>query len=231
MAAVPSILEDPKSWETTLVAGEELVGLSEPDARSCESPRDLDIQKAKGKQKAAIKDNGDPPRKPKIRWRFDATDQDQWEEASRIMTTVLDPRKGSKSIDPVEVVHPLFTLHKISTCLVVNYTGPDIDELGLATVEIELLEYEKPKPAAGVGAGAKGGGANAGEYELALLNHKLNDIDAALRQLDIYRSSLANAEPADVADLDYQIASLKSQRAAILAQMKKPSADGAQQNA
>ncbi len=231
MALIPSIHEDPESWETTLIAGEELIGLSEPDPKTCESPRDLDVQKAKGKKKAKIKDNGDPARTPRVIWRFDSTDQDQWEDAQRIMTEVLDPRKGSKTLDPIEVVHPLFTQHKITTCLITNYTGPDIAEDGIATVEVFLLEYERPKPAVGIGTGSKGGGTSPNDAELAILNRALFDIDAALRQLSIYRGSLAGADPAEVADIDAQIASLKSQRHAILAQMKKPSAEGAQKNA
>ncbi|MBX3131641.1 MAG: hypothetical protein KF718_33300 [Polyangiaceae bacterium] len=214
MTTIPRIDEDPESWDTVVIGGVVLPGVAGPEG--VKSPRDLDVQKAKGKTKATVKDNGNPPRKPKIVWRFDATDPVQWAAAMRAIDEVIEPRKETKTLSPVEVIHPLFARHQIRTCLIQDYDGPIIEH-GLATVTIELLEYEKPKPAAGIGGTAKGTGGSPPEYILALLQHELNAVAA-----DLQYAAAAGDEQALLA--------LAAKKQAILNKMAKPSSKGPQQN-
>lgn len=214
MSTIPSPTQDPDSWDTVVIGGVVLPGIATP--QGVKSPRELDVQKAKGKTKATVKDNGNPPRKPRIVWQFDATDDVQWTAAMKVIDEVIEPRKETKALSPVEVIHPLFTRHQIRTCLIQDYDGPNIEH-GLATVTIELLEYEKPKAAAGIGGAGKGTGGAPDESSLALLQHELNAV-------------MADMEYAAAAGDEKALKQLLTKKQAILNKMKKPSSSGPQQN-
>lgn len=226
MAIIPSPIEDPQSWDEVMIGGKRLPGVAVPT--NVDSPRDYDVKKAKGKAKAKVTNNGDPPRKPKIAWQFDPAES--WNEANQIITEIIEPRKAGKKLDPVEVVHPLFARHGIRTCLIVNYDGPNFDK-GKASITIDLLEYEAPKPAAGIGSGRKGGGGGGGQdARAAELQHALNAIEAQERELQSLEQSLAGNDPDLAKRIADQRRQLRAQKQTVMAELDKPSHRGPAQN-
>lgn len=219
MATIPTPEDDPIAWDTLILGGVKLPGIVVCDAST---KRDYDVQKAKGKTKAAIKNNGDPPRKIKFEWMIDM-DRD-WGAAQDAMATI-DPRKENKTLQPLEVIHPIAAFYGLHTALVEELSGPKIEHR-LGTFSLSLIEREKPKPAAGVGGSAKGVASAPSEQQYAYLQHKLLEIDAQLAQLN----AIQTTDPQVAAQIDAQLRQLKAQREEVLAAMKKPSQKGVNQN-
>lgn len=211
MPSIPTPEEDPVAWDTLQLGGVRLPGIV---ILSPNTKRDYDVQKAKGKTKATIKNNGDPPRKLKFEWLVDM--ERDWSAVQDAMATI-DPLKENKTLEPQEVIHPLASFYGIHTVLVESIEGPRIEH-GLGKFQVELLEREKPKPAVGVGGSAKGVAAANLDKQYAYLKSKLAEIDAAM------------AEAAAAGD-EQTLKALATQRQAILNQMQKPSASGVQKNA
>lgn len=212
MPAIPSIDEDPDAWDTLVLGGETLPGVVvvEPTTK-----RDFDIKKAKGKTKAKIENQGDPPRKFNVTWQFSSS---EWAEVQRIWPLVIDPRKSAnaKDISPLEVVHPTLALHGIRTVAVEEANGPKIAKK-LYTVTLSLIEVEKPQPAPGLGGSAKGQTAANQDLLYAQLRHKIMQLEVAIAQ-------------ATAAGEEETALQLEKQRQSLINQMGKPSSKGPVQN-
>lgn len=222
MPTIPSIYEDPDSYDTLVVGGETLPGVVRvPDP---ETGRDLEVKKVKGKKKATVSNNGDPPREWKVEWDIDPAKH--WEEFLRVWPTI-QPRKETKELQPLEIVHPIFALHDFRTGLVKSIKGPKV-ALGLHTFELTFLEKEIPKPAAGVSGTGKGLSAAQQDWQLQKLVHELQIVEAEIAQLKVERSGLAASGSGEGAHLlvtiDTRIAQLQIRRQQLLSQMNKPNA-------
>ncbi len=209
MPAIPSLLDDPDSWDTLVIGGETLPGVVRvPDP---ETGRDFDVKKAKGKKKASISNNGDPPRKWTVEWMIDP--RLHWDEVLRIWPTI-QPRQEGKNLQPLEVVHPAFALHGFRTALVESIKGPSVSK-GLQTFQLTLLEKEPPKPAAGVSGTGKGLSAAQADWELQKLVHELEVVEAEIAQMQ------AEGLGTDEVALK-RFAQLQNRRQQLLGQMNKP---------
>lgn len=221
MPAIPSLYDDPDSYDTLVVAGETLPGvvrIPDPD-----SGRDFDVKKAKGKKKATISNNGDPPREWDVEWDFDP--QKHWEDVLRIWP-LLQPRKDSKDLQPLELVHPTFALHGFKTALVKELRGPTYSR-GLGTIKIKFLEKEKPAAAAGVsGTGLAGAKA---DWNLQKLVHELEIVEAELAQLKSERQAIAGSGGFGTDEvllkIEARIKTLEARRQQLLSQMNKPNSN------
>lgn len=222
MASIPSLLDDPDSYDTLVVGGEALPGIVR--VKDPETGRDFDIKKAKGKKKATITNNGDPPREWTVEWDIDPAIH--WEEFLRLWPT-LQPRKDTKELQPLELVHPIFALHDFKTALVKTLKGPSISR-GLHTFELTFLEKEKPSNAAGVSGVGKGGGAAQADWNLQKLALELEVVEAELAQLKAERGGIiasGNAGASILVQIDARISQLQLRRQQLLSQMNKPNSN------
>lgn len=103
----------------------------------------LDVQKPKGAAGATIKDNGDPPKKVKIRLQMASRPELDAFAAAR---SILLARKKGGARDPIEIEHPNTAFWGITSIVVDKIRSPSPDPVNGWEVSLDCLEW-KPAPA------------------------------------------------------------------------------------
>lgn len=121
-------------WDTLYLAGQALAGIARVDV---DLESGLDVQKPKGSQKAAIKDEGAPPAKIKVELEFTFPQLEQFEK----QVGLLRPRAVNGSRAPIEAAHPLLKLWGINVVTIGSITSPSPRAGGSFTVQIDMVEW------------------------------------------------------------------------------------------
>lgn len=130
---IPSIRENPSHWNTAELGSHTLPGFCSISGAAGVS---LDVQKAKGQDKATIKDNGADVAKLRLEWRFLG---EHWTEAQRIVADLNPTKQGAKRA-PVGLSHARTDLLGINRVYVQEISTPEVDK-EIYTIKMQLLQW------------------------------------------------------------------------------------------
>lgn len=118
--------------------------------------RDVEVKKAKGADKATIKDNGYRPSNVTITWRLHT--EEQWQEAQKFLP-LIHPRVTGGARVPVSIVHPAPNMLGVNKIYVKSISFPTVTSSKEIEIRIDAVEWEdEPKtPKQGAGYDGKGG--------------------------------------------------------------------------
>jgi uncharacterized protein YkwD len=141
--------EDPLAWDTVYLGGDALPGIASLGGSALK--RVMDKKKAKGKDKANLKDEGDQPAELEITLLI--YNQIEWNLLQEVVETFRPPKAGGER-KPVSIEHPLTQMFGITMVYVTEVAVPSFDKAQQTlTVSVKCVEWvPKPKPVVG-GAG------------------------------------------------------------------------------
>lgn len=143
------IATDGSIWDTLTIDGEQVPGLC---AVSGSLKFDVEVKKAKGKDKATTTDNGISPTKFEVKIRIWTAEQ--WGEFCAIAARLL-PRTPGGARTPVRVDHPGLRICGIGKAVVEEFDIPQPPEAG--TIFETRIKFVEWSPAAAVVTKKSGG--------------------------------------------------------------------------
>ncbi|HVU05234.1 MAG TPA: hypothetical protein VHE30_25975 [Polyangiaceae bacterium] len=132
--STPSWVEDSTSWSTVKLAGKALPGCAKVTG---EGGTDLDVPKAKGNDGARVRDNGYTPAELTMVCQF--TDK-HFGPLMEILIPLARPTGGKKRM-PVTIEHARTSVLGIHSVYVGKISTPDIDSLGIGSIQVGLVEW------------------------------------------------------------------------------------------
>jgi hypothetical protein len=157
-------------WNTLNLGGKIWPGIWEID---CPVERKIDVKKAKGKDKADIKDEGYEVTKLVLTGRLaNKTQFDQFQ----VLLAEIHPRKAGGVRTPTEILHPKANLLGISTIYVNKIDVNTPTAKSGMTVKMDAFEIAKPEAVT-----AKSGAAGSMDAEIAKLNKAIADLDVLIK--------------------------------------------------
>jgi hypothetical protein len=129
-----------EDWEILFLGGKRMPGVAHVVIKL---PSGLDVQKARGKKKARVKDVGLPPAEVSIT--LELLPGEEMAALERVINT-LRPRGASIARPTLKIIHPNARLWGVSTVKIGEIGSPQPGPGGSYTVSINAIEPENGDP-------------------------------------------------------------------------------------